>query len=236
MGRGKIEIKKIENVNSRQVTFSKRRGGLLKKAKELAVLCDAQVAVIIFSGTGKLYDFASSCMEQILARYHQTRGRLQLAAADEHADNQVILHEQPTVEIEALKHEIEELHLMNRRLMGKELDELTYNDLHKLEHQLTEGLLSIKDRKEKLILEQMERSNQQIEELRQQARVSNNIENHLSWSKDCCLSSSSMHEWRSKEVASDTSLRLGISPISAIASEPTKMPKLEKSNDVMHLD
>ncbi|KAL8489515.1 hypothetical protein ACS0TY_024948 [Phlomoides rotata] len=60
MGRGKIEIKKIENLNSRQVTFSKRRGGLLKKARELAVLCDAQVAVIIFSGTGKLYEFASS--------------------------------------------------------------------------------------------------------------------------------------------------------------------------------
>ncbi|XP_022889175.1 MADS-box transcription factor 21-like [Olea europaea var. sylvestris] len=60
MGRGKVEIKKIENVNSRQVTFSKRRGGLLKKAKELAVLCDAQVGVIIFSGTGKLYEFASS--------------------------------------------------------------------------------------------------------------------------------------------------------------------------------
>ncbi|XP_042047734.1 MADS-box transcription factor 23-like isoform X2 [Salvia splendens] len=236
MGRGKIEIKKIENVNSRQVTFSKRRGGLLKKANELAVLCDAQVAVIIFSGTGKLYEFASSCMEQIVARYHQTRGRLQLAAADVQPDNQVILHEQPTVEIEALRHEIEELHLMNRRMMGKELDELTYNELHKLEHQLAEGLLSIKDRKEKLILEQMERSNQQIEELRQQARVSSNIENHLSLSKDCCLSSSSMHEWRSKEVASDTSLRLGISPISAIASEATKMPKLEKSNDVMHLD
>ncbi|KAG6430098.1 hypothetical protein SASPL_108159 [Salvia splendens] len=189
-------------------------------------------------------------MEQIVARYHQTRGRLQLAAADVQPDNQVILHEQPTVEIEALRHEIEELHLMNRRMMGKELDELTYNELHKLEHQLAEGLLSIKDRKEKLILEQMERSNQQekkialqneallekIEELRQQARVSSNIENHLSLSKDCCLSSSSMHEWRSKEVASDTSLRLGISPISAIASEATKMPKLEKSNDVMHLD
>lgn len=60
MGRGKIEIKKIENVNSRQVTFSKRRGGLLKKARELSILCDAQVAVIIFSGTGKLYEFASS--------------------------------------------------------------------------------------------------------------------------------------------------------------------------------
>ncbi len=60
MGRGKIEIKKIENPTSRQVTFSKRRGGLLKKAHELAVLCDAQVALIIFSSTGKLFEFASS--------------------------------------------------------------------------------------------------------------------------------------------------------------------------------
>lgn len=60
MGRGKIEIKKIENVNNRQVTFSKRRAGLLKKAKELAILCDAEVAVIIFSSTGKPYEFASS--------------------------------------------------------------------------------------------------------------------------------------------------------------------------------
>lgn len=60
MGRGKIEIKKIENASSRQVTFSKRRAGLLKKAHELAVLCDAEVAVIIFSNTGKLFEFSSS--------------------------------------------------------------------------------------------------------------------------------------------------------------------------------
>ena len=60
MGRGKIEIKKIENANSRQVTFSKRRNGLLKKAYELGDLCDAEVAVIIFSNTGKLFEFASS--------------------------------------------------------------------------------------------------------------------------------------------------------------------------------
>ncbi|WOG82775.1 hypothetical protein DCAR_0101943 [Daucus carota subsp. sativus] len=60
MGRGKIEIAKIENVNSRQVTFSKRRAGLMKKAYELSVLCDAEIAVIVFSSTGKLFEFASS--------------------------------------------------------------------------------------------------------------------------------------------------------------------------------
>ena len=59
MGRGKIEIKKIDNANNRQVTFSKRRAGLLKKAHELSVLCDAEVAVIIFSSTGKVFEFSS---------------------------------------------------------------------------------------------------------------------------------------------------------------------------------
>ncbi|KAL1070244.1 hypothetical protein V6Z11_D11G009300 [Gossypium hirsutum] len=59
MVRGKIQIKRIENATSRQVTFSKRRNGLLKKAYELYVLCDAEVAVIIFSHKGKLYEFSS---------------------------------------------------------------------------------------------------------------------------------------------------------------------------------
>nr|AXY87479.1 MADS-box protein-like protein [Cymbidium goeringii] len=60
MGRGKIEMRRIENSKSRQVTFSKRRNGLLKKAFELSVLCDTEVGVIIFSPQGKVYEFASS--------------------------------------------------------------------------------------------------------------------------------------------------------------------------------
>ncbi|CAN1341076.1 Agamous-like MADS-box protein AGL16, partial [Linum perenne] len=60
MGRGKIVIRRIDNSTSRQVTFSKRRSGLLKKAKELGILCDAQVGVIIFSSTSRLYDFSTS--------------------------------------------------------------------------------------------------------------------------------------------------------------------------------
>ena len=66
MGRGKIEIKRIENNTNRQVTFCKRRNGLLKKAYELSVLCDAEVALIVFSTRGKLYEFSST------SRYKQT--------------------------------------------------------------------------------------------------------------------------------------------------------------------
>ncbi|KAL2531299.1 SVP3 [Abeliophyllum distichum] len=60
MVREKIQIKKIDNTSARQVTFSKRRSGLFKKAKELSVLCDADVALIIFSSAGRLFEFASS--------------------------------------------------------------------------------------------------------------------------------------------------------------------------------
>ena len=67
MGRGRVELKRIENKINRQVTFAKRRNGLLKKAYELSVLCDAEVALIIFSNRGKLYEFCSS------SRYHQNK-------------------------------------------------------------------------------------------------------------------------------------------------------------------
>jgi MADS-box transcription factor len=60
MGRGRVELKRIENKINRQVTFAKRRNGLLKKAYELSVLCDAEVALIIFSTRGKLYEFCST--------------------------------------------------------------------------------------------------------------------------------------------------------------------------------
>jgi len=59
MAREKIQIKKIENATARQVTFSKRRRGLIKKAEELSVLCDADVALIIFSSTGKLFEYSN---------------------------------------------------------------------------------------------------------------------------------------------------------------------------------
>ncbi|RYR42089.1 hypothetical protein Ahy_A08g038539 isoform A [Arachis hypogaea] len=70
MTRTKIKIKKIDNVAARQVTFSKRRRGLLKKAHELSVLCDAELALIVFSATGKLFHYASSSLDDTIKRYN----------------------------------------------------------------------------------------------------------------------------------------------------------------------
>ncbi|KAM7505441.1 hypothetical protein LguiB_004345 [Lonicera macranthoides] len=142
MGRGKIEIKKIENINSRQVTFSKRRAGLLKKARELSILCDAQVGVIIFSSTGKLYEFSSSRMEQILARYNTSPDSTELPSIET-----VVEHHDPQPEVDALKAEVAKLRKVYRRMMGKELEGLSFKELQHLEHQLNEGILSVKDKK-----------------------------------------------------------------------------------------
>ncbi|CAH9101921.1 unnamed protein product [Cuscuta epithymum] len=71
-GRQKIEIKTIQNHASRQVTFSKRRAGIFKKAAELSVLCGAQVAVIVFSPKGKVFTFGDPSMESVLRRFQPT--------------------------------------------------------------------------------------------------------------------------------------------------------------------
>lgn len=82
MGRVKLQIKKIENTTNRQVTFSKRRNGLIKKAYELSVLCDVVVALIMFSPSGRVSIFSGNrSMEEIISRYvnlpEHERGRLQ---------------------------------------------------------------------------------------------------------------------------------------------------------------
>ena len=59
MGRRKVEITRIQDKSSRVVTFSKRRAGLFKKARQISVLCDVDVAVIVFSDRGKLYEVCS---------------------------------------------------------------------------------------------------------------------------------------------------------------------------------
>ncbi|XP_076958125.1 agamous-like MADS-box protein AGL66 [Bidens hawaiensis] len=70
MGRAKLPIKKIENSTNRQVTFSKRRNGIIKKAYELSVLCDVDVALIMFSPSGKPSSYAGKgSVEEIMSRY-----------------------------------------------------------------------------------------------------------------------------------------------------------------------
>ncbi|KAF3642375.1 putative protein MADS AFFECTING FLOWERING 5-like isoform X2 [Capsicum annuum] len=71
MGRRKVEIKRIQDKNCRQVAFCKRRKGLLKKAKELSILCDVDVGVVIISNRGRLHEFASTNRSSSTLRKHR---------------------------------------------------------------------------------------------------------------------------------------------------------------------
>lgn len=52
-----------------KVTFNKRKFGVMKKAYELSVLCDCEIALIIFSSSNKLYQYASTDMDKVLLKY-----------------------------------------------------------------------------------------------------------------------------------------------------------------------
>ncbi|XP_071692234.1 agamous-like MADS-box protein AGL65 [Rutidosis leptorrhynchoides] len=71
MGRVKLKIKRLENISNRQVTFSKRRNGILKKAKELSVLCDIDIVLLMFSPTGKptLFTGQRSNIDEVIAKF-----------------------------------------------------------------------------------------------------------------------------------------------------------------------
>uniref|UniRef100_A0A8C2GU05 Myocyte enhancer factor 2ca n=1 Tax=Cyprinus carpio TaxID=7962 RepID=A0A8C2GU05_CYPCA len=69
MGRKKIQIARIMDERNRQVTFTKRKFGLMKKAYELSVLCDCEIALIIFNTTNKLFQYASTDMDKVLLKY-----------------------------------------------------------------------------------------------------------------------------------------------------------------------
>ncbi|XP_010429189.1 PREDICTED: agamous-like MADS-box protein AGL17 [Camelina sativa] len=145
MGRGKIVIQKIDDSTSRQVTFSKRRKGLIKKAKELAILCDAEVGLIIFSNTDKLYDFASSSVKSTIERFNKTK-----------MEQQQVLNPASEVkfwqrEAETLRKELHSLQENHRQLTGEQLNGLGIKELHNLESQLEMSLRGIRMKKEQIL-------------------------------------------------------------------------------------
>ncbi|KAL7617846.1 agamous-like MADS-box protein MADS2 [Lactuca sativa] len=150
MGRGRVELKRIENKINRQVTFAKRRNGLLKKAYELSVLCDAEVALIIFSNRGKLYEFcSSSSMVKTLEKYHScSYGSLK--ATQPENESQYNYHEYLR-----LKARVEVLQRSQRNLLGEDLTPLNTKELEQLEHQLEMSLRKIRSTKTQCMLDQL---------------------------------------------------------------------------------
>ncbi|XP_058773468.1 truncated transcription factor CAULIFLOWER D-like isoform X1 [Vicia villosa] len=132
MGRGRVVLERIENKINRQVTFSKRRSGLLKKAFELCVLCDAEVALIIFSSRGKLFQYSSTDVNKIIERYRQCRyNKLQAGNSFGQNDSQNLYQDYLK-----LKAKYESLDRKQRHFNGEELEELNLKELQSLEERL----------------------------------------------------------------------------------------------------
>ncbi|XP_021756511.1 MADS-box protein CMB1-like isoform X2 [Chenopodium quinoa] len=150
MGRGRVELKRIENKINRQVTFAKRRNGLLKKAYELSVLCDAEVALIVFSNRGKLYEFcSSSSMAKTLERYQRcSYGSLETGQPSKENENSY-------QEYLKLKAKVGVLQRNQRNLLGEDLAELSTKELEQLEHQLDKSLRQIRSIKTQHMLDQL---------------------------------------------------------------------------------
>nr|XP_019002201.1 uncharacterized protein I203_05342 [Kwoniella mangroviensis CBS 8507]OCF65662.1 hypothetical protein I203_05342 [Kwoniella mangroviensis CBS 8507] len=85
MGRKKIEIRPLTDERNRNVTFLKRKAGLMKKAWELSVLCGADVNILIFNAAGKAYEFSSKELDEEIDRYMDYEGMIERRRAPEFA-------------------------------------------------------------------------------------------------------------------------------------------------------
>ncbi|KAB8518535.1 hypothetical protein FH972_025418 [Carpinus fangiana] len=151
MGRGKIEIKRIENTTNRQVTFCKRRNGLLKKAYELSVLCDAEIALIVFSNRGRLYEYANSSVRTTIDRYKKACTEPSNSESISEANAQFYQQE-----ASKLRRQIRETQNLNRHILGEALSSMTLKELKNLEVKLEKGISRIRSKKNEMLCADIE--------------------------------------------------------------------------------
>nr|BDI08900.1 floral homeotic protein APETALA 3 [Isatis tinctoria] len=148
MARGKIQIKRIENQTNRQVTYSKRRNGLFKKAHELTVLCDARVSIIMFSSSNKLHEFISpnTTTKEIIDLY-QTVSDVDVWSAH---------YERMQETKRKLLETNRNLRTQIKQRLGECLEELDIQELHSLEEEMENTNKLVRERKFKSLGNQIE--------------------------------------------------------------------------------
>uniref|UniRef100_A0A5B7BE09 Putative SVP-like MADS-box protein n=1 Tax=Davidia involucrata TaxID=16924 RepID=A0A5B7BE09_DAVIN len=160
MARQKIKIRRIDNITARQVTFSKRRRGLIKKAEELGVLCDAEVALIVFSSTGRLFEYASSSMKAILEKYNL------------HSNNPGIMN-RPSLGTQLENCNYADKSHQQSQMRGEDLQGLNLEELHQLERILKAGLSRVLQTKDERFMNEiasLQRKGAQLIEVHQQLK------------------------------------------------------------------
>ncbi|KAL2496696.1 Agamous-like MADS-box protein AGL1 [Forsythia ovata] len=151
IGRGKILIKRIENTTNRQVTFCKRRNGLLKKAYELSVLCDAEVALIVFSTRGRLYEYANNSVRATIDRYKKDCVDSSNSGSVSVANTQFYQQEATK-----LRRQIREIQNTNRQILGEGVGALKFKELKNLESKVEKAIGRIRSKKNELLFAEIE--------------------------------------------------------------------------------
>ncbi|KAF2934159.1 MADS-box transcription factor 26-like [Oryza sativa Japonica Group] len=152
MARGKVQMRRIENPVHRQVTFCKRRMGLLKKAKELSVLCDADIGVIVFSPHGKIYELATNGnMEGLIERYKCNLPEAQVESTEQNIP--MVIQQ----DVLFLRREVDLLQNSLRYMYGeKDINHMNLGELQSLESNLEVWVNNIRSTKMQLMSREIE--------------------------------------------------------------------------------
>ncbi|GLJ48456.1 hypothetical protein SUGI_1022820 [Cryptomeria japonica] len=202
----------IHEEHGSPVEFFGRRKGLIKKAKEVSVLCDADVGLITFSATGRLFEYSTSSMKMILKKYSETfTGILNIEADIE--------------DLGRIKEEMQNNHRTLRHMDGEDLQELTMQELQEMEQKLEVGLHRIRSTKWNQIEE--ENAYRFHLELKQRFNLDNNTaveplliepvetrdhpQSSESSTHNSCTSTRQHKKSIQHDEASDSSLQLGLS-------------------------
>lgn len=122
---------------------------MFKKAHEISVLCETDVALIVFSSKGKLYEYSTdACMERILERYGRYF-RAEKVLQNKEPESQ----EDLCYEYGKLKNRLDALQRSQSHLMGEKLDTLNLKELQQLEQQLETTLKDIRSQMSQRLLD-----------------------------------------------------------------------------------
>ncbi|KAG4386556.1 hypothetical protein JHK82_030323 [Glycine max] len=178
MGRGKIEIKLIENPTNRQVTYSKRRNGIFKKAHELSVLCDAKVSLIMFSKNNKMHEYISPGLttKRIIDQYQKTLGDIDLWRSHyekmlENLKKLIDINNKLRRQIRKLIGGVVLCELERHRIgEGLDMDDMSFQQLRTLEEDLVSSIGKIRERKFHVIKTRTDTCRKKVKSLEQMNR------------------------------------------------------------------
>lgn len=194
----------------------------MKKAHDLSVLCDADVAVIIFSSKGKLFQFASPSMHSVLERYVKYREDSESLDNNDRSDI--------TAETDRLTQYTEKWKTLQRNLIGDDLERLSLKDLMHLEQQIYENLARVRAKKGELLLERLEEIKEKFTDAGQTTNANSCPSEVVTGSGNSCGNSDCAMQHVQEVRQTDVVLELWVD--SSDQSNPAGLPVVAKRSKI----